>query len=347
MVQSFSYQKFNVIKNLLKSAKVGAMVRDELGGDFVPNLGCEHGQMVVLDSVGCKFYIDLVSNNLVLTKYLDENMMEVITIGTEGSFRLVCRDVIELRDYGMVVTKLWKVYRDLCQKGMELLLLEERQFAYKKDTISKVFPSVDFNLDDVWKVYSKIRDYNFRNTEGEDYRNVFQVSLKIEGFLQGDHSSASDYLTDFYVGLNGEDISSFYQGFDGDYQVTRIYDLYCGVINNYTSRDIYLIHLNRLNSDIFALKELRGIERKIEAIVGVSKVHKSQEYCQYVDSFLRENFGQDCCGSYERDHLLDCIIDAGETVYLDHDKEFTKKKRFDRRKFPFYQKKNLNSEKRN
>lgn len=82
--------------------------------------------------------------------------------------------------------------------------------------------------------------------------------------------------------LNGVDISAIYDTVHGIDKISRVYDLYNGVINERNGNDIFAIHLGLLSKDGFGYKEQSGITNKEDSICGKMKekiyVNQNPEY---------------------------------------------------------------------
>ena len=107
--------------------------------------------------------------------------------------------------------------------------------------------------------------------------------------------------------LNGTNISNMYNSIQGYDKLSRIHELYNGIITPRNEKDINGIKIGLLNSKCFDLKTLKGININIDNLVG-DKVDIPYEYLEYLKKIFRNKYEYTGDINLTRDELLKIIL---------------------------------------
>ena len=284
---NYRYQKLREASKLLKNEYLYYVLRDIFHDDdyfsYVERL--EGDLLVYFDHEGRKIYLDLSDVDPVFTICIDNVYMEqtkiYLTKGMEKKDNIfVDCTIIDKRTSGIVVREIDKVY-SACEGNSvyrEVINQVERDYVYNDNTLKGVLESfwgknilyIVSKLDNVGIVpglQSVLKIYKFENTYGGD-----EVCVEVDGV----------------------DLSCWYNSLDGGNLVSRVSDLFRGKITKVNSRDIYLIHLKKLEMDTFGLRKLKGIDAVERDLVGFSLLERSHKDEEYVQEFLMSQFGVVC-----------------------------------------------------
>lgn len=124
-----------------------------------------------------------------------------------------------------------------------------------------------------------------------DYHNEFKTGMNnyYKNFLNDSRSYKEGcYSTTTY--LNGEDVSLVYDLVDGSDKISRIYDLYNGIVTHENEEDIKAISLGLLRSSVYDLKTVSGIRDIEDKLVGKTLVKFDKDYLNYVKEFILTNY---------------------------------------------------------
>jgi len=218
-----------------------------------------------------------------------DTRMERIAI--DGNLLLTHR-VLDKRQNGIVYSIIQKQFVQSNRfKQFVLTDLAEQRFTLTRDGINGLSENVDFDNARLCHLFLKLR-----MLEGK-------VDLKSQSDYYSKFSTHTNYYLDWEGGrkikdniyptrtyLNGEEVSSIFD-VDGPDKLYRIYDLYNGIINSRNENDINSIHLGFLSQDTFNFKELKGISKQEDALVGPSLVNVPDTYTDYLAHLFDQKFG--------------------------------------------------------
>lgn len=185
------------------------------------------------------------------------------------------------------------------------IIKEKRQNGCIFDRIVRLYgysslaPNEIVLLDILSKRYVFIKDVNFDDIsddflENESlFKNVFESHMKTiikstDGLRWLTSSNASSNTK-----LNGTDISELYDIVEGKDKISRIYNLYNGVINKQNSLDILAIHLGLLTKNSFGYKEISGISAQEDITCGKQETKINNKDELFITDFIRNRIGYD------------------------------------------------------
>ena len=291
-VYEYNYQKLVDANKLLKNFRLmnvlSDIFREESFFDF--HIRLDENLILLFEDGERKMYLDLSDSEPVFIKKHEGKIIERAKLIFENNDVFVKHMFFEERPYGNIVTELDKKYKNCGRTEKEMVYLHEKRFIYKSDFLKKT-DLESFDMNDV------VAD--------------FKTDFKVE--LVNDESGEQD----IYVEIDGNDVSYLFQSMDGKNVISRIYELYYGRINSLSGRDIYLIHLKKLEPDVFGLRQLKGISRIENELVGLSQIKMDKKSADYIKSFFLNAFGAVCNNLDSRIALLMCITQVEGTVYRD------------------------------
>ena len=164
---------------------------------------------------------------------------------------------------------------------------------------SSLAPNEIVLLDILSKRYVFIKDVSFDDISDDFLENESLIKNVFESHMKTIVKSTDDlrWLTSSNASsntkLNGTDISELYDIVEGKDKISRIYDLYNGVINKRNSSDILAIHLGLLKKNSFGYKEISGISAQEGIICGKKKTKINDKDELYITDFIRNRIGYD------------------------------------------------------
>ncbi len=162
---------------------------------------------------------------------------------------------------------------------------------------SSLAPNEIVLLDILSKRYAFIKDVSFEDISDDFLENESLIKNVFESHMKTVIRSTNDlrWLTSSKVSsntkLNGTDISDLYDIVEGKDKISRIYDLYKGVINKQNSMDILAIHLGLLKKNSFGYKEISGISAQEDIICGKKKAKINDKDELFITDFIQNRIG--------------------------------------------------------
>lgn len=311
------YQKLKKFCKLLENKELYPLINDIINEYEVTDLTqtTNQNEIVLLCHSGEKISLEIVENKLIFTKHLGNTMIQKdILFPNTHTIQSI---TIEKRPLGLIITKIDKKYNfsiyDLSEKTVTNL--ESVTSIYKNITLQQIIPQINDKDKDIHYLFTKLIGTNNQiihlgnhidflgvapdmTTHLEIHMNLL---LGLDIYLTTNQQHGADSK------LNREDISQIYKLIDGKDKISRIYDLYNGIINERNKHDIQAIHLGLLSSDSYDLKTQKGISTQIDQLVGSSITKKPKSYYEYLKNFLENNFYAPCNDLDSREELLNSI----------------------------------------
>lgn len=185
----------------------------------------------------------------------------------------VLETIKEIRNNGCIIEKIERIY------GFSRFSDNERVLV---DLISKRY-AFSQNIDN-----SQSDQFLEKNSI---LKTIFESHMEVL-FKASDNRWYTDSPYSSKTLLNGEDISYVYDIVNGKDKISRIYDLYNGIINKRNGNDIFSIHLGLLRKESFGYKETRGIAGNENEISGKPKndVPYNQD-CEFIHDLIQNRIG--------------------------------------------------------
>ena len=218
---------------------------------------------------------------------------------------LLTHRVVDKRPNGAVYSIIKKQFASSSNFNKIVLTgLIEQRFALTRNKINSLCKEVDFDNLDLTYLFLKLRELETKidlKSQSDYYSNFSTYINYYFNCNSGRKIIDNIYSTRTYV--NDEDVSSIFD-IDGSDKLYRIYDLYNGIINSRNENDINSIHLGFLSQDVFNLKELKGISKQEDSLVGTSLENISNTYINYLKNFFDQKFGYKGNIGLDRDSML-------------------------------------------
>lgn len=221
---------------------------------------------------------------------------------------------LEKRPNGVIFSVVTKSFKDssIFKNKTVLSNLIEQRYTFTDDTLSSYFKGKSFS-----QIFEDLVNY-YENADLEsimDYNSTFEIHTSLSR-----NPNTGLLYENFHTFLNGEDLGNIYNISNSPNKVYRIYDLYNGLITPRNESDIDLIHDEFLSDKGFNLRELKDLTFEENNLVGPTIIPVSQEYYQYVKTFLKEKYGYFGEIAFDRETLLSAItykMSASELVKKD------------------------------
>lgn len=217
---------------------------------------------------------------------------------------------LEKRENGVIITDVQKSFSNSFRYNNELVLtdLYEKEYVFKKENIEKILKNVNFHDVSPTQINLKFKLFETKNNlkEHSDLSNSFSTHMNF--YIPWDNGRmARNNIYSNHTYLNGINISGIYDIIDGSDKLYRIYDLYNGVINPKNEKDINGINLGLVKSKGFYLKELSGIKKATDDLIGKTNNIQSK-YISYLKELFKNQYNYYGEISLNRDDLLNLII---------------------------------------
>ena len=215
---------------------------------------------------------------------------------------------IEKRNKGIILTDIFKTYSSTNYYDKIYILsdIHEKQLISTKNKLEENLYNFNFNntkARDILSRFKKIDDNKLQLLS--DYNHSFTVYINqnksIKTFLNNDNNPPIQVFS------NGTNVSNVYTLIKGYDAISRIYDLYNGVITPNNEQDIDLIKKGSLNSKCFNLKSLKGIDSYIDNLIG-TKTEISNDYLEYLKKLFRNKYQYTDEIILSREDLLKIIL---------------------------------------
>jgi len=265
------YSKLKTISKLLEDKEIQTIVEDILAGYELTN---DAG--IVFTSSDKEDIVSLSDGEGRLIFKKNSNSGLQIQIIESGP--IVNEVNYEIRPNGIIITKVTKIYgysrvsKD--KKHITDLLSESYTLTSEtiKNNYSEIITDEKYNLA---LLQEKIDINNLKDladlvTNFETHIRTYQI---VKGKLIGPPYSSVTIL-------NGEDISHIYDAVDGPDALSKIYDLYNGIINSRNKYDMFNVNFGILRSEAFHLKAVKGIVAAEDNLVS-NTITLSDYYRQY------------------------------------------------------------------
>ncbi|MBE6144198.1 MAG: hypothetical protein E7169_01325 [Firmicutes bacterium] len=292
--------KIECIKQELESHLVGYKV-NSLGysmGKFSFSLSNDNGEKIEL----CIYEKSIIFSKR--SKYLVENFV------IEDDLKLLQTNV-EKRSNGVMVTNITKNFDFSERFNSQIVLADiiEDTYVFDKEKSIDLFNITSFEDIKSVTLFIKVKEFEHSNSleKNANCHSKFSTHMNylLPGRFRGGYVVANSCSNHTY--LNGEEVSRLYDIVDGADKLYRIYDLYHGIINPRNELDINCISLGLISPYAFSLRNLRGIDKNEEKIIGKSKILISNDYCNYVCNLLKDKYNCDIDKDFSRDTILEGI----------------------------------------
>ena len=231
-------------------------------------------------------------------------------IALEENF-VITHELLDRRENGIVYSKIQKQFTHSNRfKQLVLTDLVEQRFTFTEAKINSLYRNVnlfeetDFDKLGFDELFIKIGilDYLIDFKANSDYYSEFSTHMNY--YVDGESGrKIKDNIYPTRTYLNGEDVSKIFD-VDGPDKIYRIYDLYRGIINPRNEKDIRDIHLGLLTTEVFNFRDLKGINKQENALVGAPLLNVSNRYINYLKKFFKREFGYRGKIKLDRDSML-------------------------------------------
>lgn len=207
-----------------------------------------------------------------------ENYSAILYLPKENEGMPVIRILetnVEKRDNGVIIDYVTKFYDYTTYSTTERNLV---------DLEVERYVVTDKNLD-----YEFILNDKLGIKEMSSFSSFFETHMRnviSDGLRKYSNTPYSNVTLE-----NGKDISAIYAIVDGADKLSRIYDLYRGIINKQTADDIYAINLGLLSVWGFDYKRKVGTTKLEDELVGITKVKRSDEEILVAQDLFRNRIG--------------------------------------------------------
>ncbi len=183
--------------------------------------------------------------------------------------------ILEKRENGLVYSIIKKKYSFPfpIKQDVSMTDLSEKRYVFTKNKIESILESLDFNQDNLIQYFFRLSQLKEELCLDSlcDYCSEFSTHLRYHSlFDKRNYTSIHTYL-------NGKDISSLYQKIREPYSLNRIYNLYYGIINSKNKIDACSIELGFLPRISYCFKDISGITKKEDSLIGISPVWDNDE----------------------------------------------------------------------
>lgn len=293
---------------LLKIKCIKEEIEDYLNGFKIKNIELENSRFncLFVSDQGDEINLSISNDQIILSKNT-KNKYERISI-FKNLISFV--KVIEKRPNGIIYSDIKKLYQKSESFNGEVCLTDliENRYILTDEKIKELPKTFDYQEDNFLKILLKLILSSKENLE--NYANLttkFSSHMNYYLNLDGNRKAkVSPYSNLTY--LNGEDVSYLYDIVDGNDKIKRIYNLYSGIINTSNEWDIQSIHLGLLNPEGFNLKELKGITKMENELVGETFDKNSDKYIIYLKNFLKEMYRIEDEVDFSREAILREIL---------------------------------------
>lgn len=293
---------------LLKIKCIKEEIEDYLIGFKIKNIELENSIFNCLFTSDQGDEVNLVISNyqIILTKNTKYKYERISIFKNLISFV----KVIEKRPNGIIYSDIKKLYQKSERFNGEVCLtdLTENRYVITDEKIKKLPKTFDYQEDNFLKILFKLISSSKENLE--NYANLttkFSSHMNYYLNLDGNRKAKVGPYGSFTY-LNREDVSRLYDIVDGHDKIKRIYDLYNGIINPNNEWDIHSIHLGLLSSEGFNLKDLKGITKEEDKLVGEVIDKNSESYINYLKNLLSNMYGYNEEENLDREAILKGIL---------------------------------------
>lgn len=315
---------------ILKIKCIKEEIEDCLNGFKLKNIELENSRYncFFTSDQGDEIILSISNDRIILTKNTKYKYEKITIFKNLISFI----KVIEKRPNGLIYSDIKKLYQKSERFNGEVCLTDliENRYVITNEKIKELPKPFDYQEDNFLKILFKL--ISLSNENLENYANLTtKFSSHMNYYLNLDNNrkaKVGPYSNLTY--LNGEDVSRLYDIVDGYDKIKRIYDLYNGIINTSNEWDIHSIHLGLLSHEGFNLKELKGITKTEDELVGKSYDDVQEMYINY----LKNMYGIEDEIGFNREAILREILinknslnqeETEETSLENEPKKFLKK----------------------
>lgn len=269
-----------------------------------------------------KIIIRATNASLSITKSF-KNKMEHIFVNSND---LVLRQrIIEKRSHGLSYSRIDKHFtkKHIFDKQCVLDKLIEQKYIFNQETLKRIIKPLKFENEMLERYFIKFSELIEKGTlkSNCDYYTEFLSYMNKFVCLESPRLAKDNkYSTRTF--LNGEEISDKYDIVDGYDKLSRIYDLYNGVINERNERDICAINLGFLKEEAYGLKEALGITLKEDLIIGHSLDNQTSEYIDYLKELFNRKYNYTGEISLDRETIIkiitnNLILNQSQNIYVE------------------------------
>ncbi len=218
---------------------------------------------------------------------------------------LLTHRTLDKRQNGIVYSIIHKQFAQSSRfKKFVLTDLVEQRFTFTRDKINSLSKNIDFDNTRLVSLFLKLRMLEGKVDLKSQSDFYSEFSTYMNYYLDGeDGRKITDNIYPTRTYLNGEEVSSIFD-VDGPDKIYRIYDLYNGIINPRNEKDINYINLGFLSQEAFNFKELKGINKCEDVLVGTPLVNENDTYINYLRKFFDQKFGYKGRIGLDRDSML-------------------------------------------
>jgi len=253
----------------------------------------ENQQFTFINNKGEKLELVIGFNYINITRF---NTHQAERIRIDDNF-VISRKLLEKRENGILLKDVKKTIASSNRFQNQKVITDifEDTYLITKDKLESLITYIDYKEVTPMNLLVSLR---ILETRGEielekisDYHNEFKTGMNYyyKNLLNDSRSYKEGcYSTKTY--LNGEDVSLIYDLVDGSDKISRIYDLYNGIITQENEEDIKAISLGLLRSSAYDLKTVSGIREKEDSLIGKTLVKPDKNYLNYVKEFILTNY---------------------------------------------------------
>ena len=326
---------------ILKIKCIKEEIEDCLNGFKLKNIELENSRFNCLftSDQGDEIILSISNDQIILTKNTKYKYERISIFKNLISFI----KVIEKRPNGLIYSDIKKLYQKSERFNGEVFLTDliENRYVITNEKIKELPKPFDYQEDNFLKILFKLISSSKENLE--NYANLttkfsshmnYYLNLECDRLNLGNNRKAKVGPYSNLTYLNEENVSYLYDIVDGHDKIKRIYDLYNGIINTSNEWDIHSIHLGLLSHEGFNLKELKGITKTEDELVGTSYSDIQESYIKYLKNYLKNMYGIEDEIDFSREAILRELLinknslnqeETEETILENEPKKFLKK----------------------
>ena len=216
---------------------------------------------------------------------------------------------IEKRTKGIIVTDIYKTYSvpDNLENKYIVSEIREKQYVITKNKLEENLGNFYFDKINARDISSRITTYERQNSiqNLSDYTTNLLIDINNKKGITNLFKHANDIP--IRIILNGTNISNIYTSIEGSDKISRIYDLYNGIISPENEKDIDNIRNGLLPNKCFDLKTIKSINFQIDNLTG-ERLDIPYKYLNYLSTLFNNKYNYNGNITLTRDELLKIIL---------------------------------------
>jgi len=255
--------KFIKLKKIMENYKT---IFHDLFGDI--KLYKVKNDKIIFLNQNNEIIVGKIFDNILTLSYKELNIERYVNIMLPKNYNedVRVREIIkEKRPNGTIIEQVKRQYgySVFSEKERNLVYLISKRYVYDKDI--------------------KISDIDIYNN---DFEKTCKMKTIFESYAKYNKGLKIESLNK--TTINNKDISYLYNIVKGENKISRIYDLYNGIINYKNIDDIYCISLGFLKKESLGYINICGITEKEDLICGSSYNYRYNQDYEIIDKFIKE-----------------------------------------------------------